>query len=152
MPSACSTRAAWMPSQVEAILISTRSRGTPAAWYRAIRPRARFDHGARVEGQARIHLGGDPARYDIEDLAAERDQQAVGDLGRRGALVRARRLDQQQPVRLLLHGLEDQRGVGGGVGGAQRTHRFEIAGIGNDNGMAAQRFELAGHKANLSGQ
>ncbi|CFW32625.1 Uncharacterised protein [Bordetella pertussis] len=52
----------------------------------------------------------------------------------------------------MLHGLEDQRGVGGGVGGAQRTHRFEIAGIGNDNGMAAQRFELAGHKANLSGQ
>ncbi|KAG0736566.1 hypothetical protein G6F24_018294 [Rhizopus arrhizus] len=40
-PSACKARAAWMPSQVDAILISTRSRGTPAASYSAISPRAR---------------------------------------------------------------------------------------------------------------
>ena len=41
MPSFSSWRAASMPSQVEAILISTRSRGMPAASYSAIRRCAR---------------------------------------------------------------------------------------------------------------
>ena len=41
MPSRCSSAAAWMPSQVEAILISTRSHGMPCASYSAMMRRAR---------------------------------------------------------------------------------------------------------------
>src|SRR5690606_2853746 len=40
MPSACSTRVASTPAQVAAILISTLSRGTPAAAYMAMNWRA----------------------------------------------------------------------------------------------------------------
>ncbi|MDT4856654.1 hypothetical protein FQZ97_910520 [compost metagenome] len=41
MPSRSSCAAAWMPSQVEATLISTRSADTPSLWYSSMMRRPR---------------------------------------------------------------------------------------------------------------
>jgi len=118
----------------------------PAASYRAIRPRAR-SMVARVSNDRRggVHFGGDAARNDVQNRAAEGDQQAIHELGSRGASVFARGFFQQRAVGVLLHGLKNQGRVGGCVGGTQRLHGFEIAGIGDYGGVITQGVKLAGH-------
>ena len=108
---------------------------------------ARPEDGALgVEGQAGVDFGGDAARHDAQDFAAEGHQQPVGQLGQRRARVVGDGLVQQMPVGVFLHGLEDKRRVGGGVGGAVGAHGLEVAGVGDHGRVLAQGLELVGHK------
>ena len=78
MPSFSSTSAARMPSQVEAILIRMRSRSMPCLLVHADQVAAPWRCVASVsKREARVDLGRDAARHDLEDLAAEGDGQAV---------------------------------------------------------------------------
>ena len=71
MPSFSSTSAAAMPSQVEAILISTRSREMPLRFIELDQLAAFGDRAFGVEREPRIRLGRDAARDDFQNLAAE---------------------------------------------------------------------------------
>ena len=74
-----------------------------------------------VEGQTRIHLGRNAAGDDFENLAAKCDKEIVDDLflqrlsAEGGPLVIGDGLGQERFVFLLLHGFENQRGIGRGV-------------------------------------
>ena len=77
MPSRSSCSAARMPSQVLAILMRTRSRPIPAFCVQADQPAGLGQGPLGVEAQPGIDLGGHPAGDDLEDLAAEVDEQLV---------------------------------------------------------------------------
>ena len=88
MPSRSSFSAARMPSQVLAILIRTRSRSTPASSYSADQAAGLGERALGVEAEAGVDLGRDPAGDDLEDLAAEGDEQPVHErLGLRGLVA-----------------------------------------------------------------
>ena len=76
MPSFSRRSAARIPSQVLAILIRMRSRATPSFFVQADELASLGDGTFGVEAQARVHLGGDAAGNEFEDLAAEGDEQA----------------------------------------------------------------------------
>jgi hypothetical protein len=56
--------------------------------------------------------------------------------------VRRHGVGQQRRVLRLLHGLEDQRGVGGGVPWRELGELPEVAGVGHDGGELLELFEL----------
>ena len=99
----------------------------------------------RVEGQARVDLGGDAAVDQAEDARAERDQHAIELRGDRLRPVRAQRVDQQRPVLRLLRRLQDQRRVRRGVARAQPFDRREIAGVGDDRRPLLESVQSGGH-------
>lgn len=79
------------------------------------------DGGLGVKGQAGVNLGGDTAGNNLQDLAAELDQDGVEggiDLlveGALGLLANGDSLVNELGVLGLLGGSQDQRGVGGGI-------------------------------------
>ena len=66
-----------MPSQVLAILIRIRSRLDPRLLVHADQLAGLGQGALGVEAEAGIDLGGDPAGNDLEDLAAEGDEELV---------------------------------------------------------------------------
>jgi len=98
--------------------------------------------GAGIKTQTGIHLGRHPTRHDGQNLAAKTHQQAVGDFVQRAAPVLRHGLAQQRVVLRLLHSLEDQRGVGGGVRGLKGFNLLEVAGIGHHGGVLFESIEL----------
>ncbi len=100
-----------------------------------------------VEAVARVDFGGHPARDDLEDLAAEGDGEPVHErFGARGAReargggCRQGAVD-QPAIGRLLRGLEQKRRVGGGILRAVLTDGVDVAGVGDDDGMALQGVE-----------
>jgi hypothetical protein len=81
-------------------------------------------------------------RHDFQDFQPEAHQQVIDDLvqGPR-TVLRDRRLQQRRVLRLL-HRLEDQRRVGGGIARRELRQLMEIAGVGNDRGVGLELFEL----------
>jgi hypothetical protein len=67
----------------------------------------------------------------------EAHQHLVDDGVQRLAAVRGHRVGQQRRVVGLLHGLQDQRRVGGGVARRIGRQLVEVAGVGHHGGEAA---------------
>jgi hypothetical protein len=107
------------------------------------------DGGFGVERQRRVDLGRDAARHVFQDLGAEGDQQVVDDVLDRGAVRLRHGLFQQRTVFRLLHRLQDQRRVGGGVLRRVGLDRLEVAGVGYHGGELLELFELV-HGASMS--
>ncbi len=100
------------------------------------------DAGAAIKTQARIHFGRDPPRNEGQNLATKTHQQPVHQFIQ-GAAPEARHgLQQQRAVIGLLHRLEDQRRVGGGVLRLVGLNLFEVAAIGHHGGELFQGIEL----------
>ncbi len=106
--------------------------------------------GGGVIGEARIHFGGDAAGHDGQNLFAEGDGQPLeGEVGHGGigcafAELVTRILEHAVHNGLVLRQLRgggNQRGVGGGILGAELLHRLNVAGVGHDHGVVAQLFE-----------
>ena len=132
-----------MPSQVEAILISTRSRPMPALSLELDQAVRAFEHGLGIERQARIHFGGDTTAGDgLQDFHAKGDQQTVDDFGSRGVRMVAHGLFQQRLVFILLHGLQDQRRIRRRIARRVCLDRLEVAGVGHHGSKLLQLFEL----------
>ena len=144
MPSFCSFSAALMPSQVEAILIRIRSRLMPASSYSLI-SRGLGHRGFAVERQPGIDFGRNTAGHDLENLLAEIDEQPIDQRSEfllLSAFVVVRRLDRFVDQSLILRHLGrliNQRRIRRRIARRVFGKRFEIAGIGNDDG---HRFEL----------
>ncbi len=68
MPSFCSTSARAHAFQVDASLISTRSRLMPASSYSLMSSWPFAIERLGVEREARVHFGRHPARNDLQDL------------------------------------------------------------------------------------
>ncbi len=107
---------------------------------------ALVDRALGVERQARVDLGRDAARDDLEDFGAEGDQQAVDDDVGRFAGVIAHGFLEQRLVRILLDGLQDQRRIGGRVLRLVLRELLEIARIGDDGGVLLQLVECGSHE------
>ena len=108
------------------------------------------DGGLGVVGEAGIDFGGDAAGNDGQDLLAEGDGQAFeGQVGHvfigcafAQLLARVEKYAVDNGLVLRhLRGGGDQRGVGGGVLGAELFHRLDVACVGDDHGVLAQLFE-----------
>ena len=102
-----------------------------------------------VERQVRVGLGGDAAGDDFEDLRAEEDEQVVEDAvqevvaGGLGLVVGDGLVDEELVFRHL-RGLEDKGGIGRGIPGGVLLEGGEIAGIGDNDGVLLQLFQLVG--------
>ena len=132
MPSRSSFSAALMPSQVLASLIRTRSRLTPAFSYSEINRRA-FSTERAVSNDRRASTSVETRPGDVlEDLAAEIHEDLVHVA-----------VHQVPEARILGRG-EQERGVGRGVLRLPARHRFDVAGVGDHQGVLPQGFEL-GH-------
>ena len=105
--------------------------------------------GFGVERQARVHLGGDAPGDQRQDLAAKAHQQPVDHLVQRLAAVARHGVGQQRGVFGLLHRLQDQRRVGGGVARLVLRDLPEVAGVGDHGGELLEGVELV-HGARLS--
>jgi hypothetical protein len=79
---------------------------------------------------------------DLQDLDAETHQHLVDQLVQRLALVHADGVGQQRRVVGQLHRLQDQRRIGGGVARRKGRELPEIAGVGDDDGVLLELFEL----------
>ena len=76
-----------MPSQVEAILINTRSREIPCCSYNAINWRPLLIEPSRVEGETGVRLGRYPSWDNLQDLSTEQDKKMInGCLDLRGGV------------------------------------------------------------------
>ena len=110
-----------------------------------------FDGGLGVEREAGVHLGGDAAGDDLEDFAAEGDEEVVDDLavecgaGERGVAVVGDGFFEERLVVGVLDGLVDQGGVRRGVLRREGADGFKIAGIGDDCGELFELVEGVGH-------
>lgn len=97
------------------------------------------DGGLGVEGQLGVNLGGDTAGNNVQDLAAELNQQVVeGDLdllvdGAGGLLADGNGIVNQLGVLGLLGGSQNQRGVGGGILGLVLGDGTEVTRVGDDD-------------------
>ena len=133
MPSFSSTSAARMPSQVEAILISTRSREMPAASYRAMssRPLAMV---ASVSKERRASVSVETRPGTILRISRPNATSRRSMMSPVEPPEVAHRLFQQRPVFRLLHGLQDQRRIGGRILRRIGFDRLEVAGVGHDGG------------------
>jgi len=116
--------------------------------------------GLGVEGEPRIDLGGDPAGDDFENALAESHREALegqfGHIGVAGviALLVTRFFENAVDKLLIMRHLRsgrDERGVGGGVGGAEFFHRLKIAGVGDHRGVLPQLLEQILRHENLLG-
>jgi hypothetical protein len=100
-----------------------------------------------VKAQARIDLAGNPAGDDLEDLAAEVDQQPVHELRRAGFLVAGvvhgvkQGIVRQMFVLRLLGCLIEQRRIGRCVLRLVAGDGFEVAGVRHDGGITLEGFE-----------
>jgi hypothetical protein len=56
--------------------------------------------------------------------------------------VIARNLFHDRAIFILLHSLQDQRWIGGGILRCKGLDRLEVAGVGDDGGVLLQLFEL----------
>ena len=90
-----------------------------------------------------IHLGGDPARHDTQDLGAKAHEQGVDLIGRRLAPAGRHRVFKQGAVLRGACRLEDEGGVGGGVLRGVGLHGVKIAGVGHHGGQAPELLEGA---------
>ena len=148
MPSRSSCSAARMPSQVLAILMRMRSRPMPGLLVHADQLARLGQRSLGVEAQAGIDLGGHPAGDDLEDLAAEVDQQlvherlgAVGPVARATAMAYCRASSTRCCVLRLLGRLVEQRRVGRRILRLVLGDGLDVAGVGHDRRVALQRFE-----------
>ena len=98
--------------------------------------------GVAVKAQARIHLGRDPAGHSCQNLAAKSHQQAIHDFIQCAAFEFADHAGHQWLVVRLLHRLQDQRRIGGGILRFELRQLLEVARIGNDGGELLERIEL----------
>ena len=118
---------------------------------------ARLPHrGHGIETVTGVDFGRHAARHDPQDLAAEGHGQSVheglgarrpGESRRRG---RRQRAVDQVPVLRLLGRLQQQRRIGRRILRAVLTDGVDVAGIGDDHGVALQGVEQ-GHRAILPG-
>ena len=110
-----------MPSQVLAILIRMRSRLDAPLLVERDELARLGDRPVGVEAQAGVDLGGDAAGNDLEDLAAEEDEELIDELPRHFFVPTAALeselggLFDQVPVSGHLGGVKEQRRIGGGV-------------------------------------
>ena len=104
--------------------------------------------GVAVERQAGVHLGGNPSRHDGEYLATHIHREAVAAVGQLflvgtplGAGPVARCV-QQSGVVGQGGGLQQQRGVGGGILRVKAPDGLDIAGVGHHVGHRLELFEF----------
>ena len=93
-----------------------------------------------IEREARVDLCADDTRNHLIDLGSDADRKAV-DLVRHSLLRRRECCDFVSEF-WQRRGLEQQRGIGGGVGGFKPRDGLEITRIGHDRGHGAQLFQL----------
>ena len=114
-----------------------------------------------VVAQPCIHLGGDPARNDLEDLLAESDADLVDGLphhllGRGLRADHVPRFPQGAIDQLLVSGDlgrgQDQGRVGGGIPGGELADGVDVAGVGHHHGHGGQLIEKIGHRGTASGE
>jgi hypothetical protein len=98
--------------------------------------------GGGVKAQACVHFGGHAAGDDGQDLAAEAHQQPVHDFVERAATELVHRVLEQGRIVSLLHRLEDERGIGGGVLRLERVKLLEIASVCHHGGELLEGLEL----------
>src|SRR6185312_5013504 len=108
----------------------------------------------RVVGDARIHLGRDAARNNLQNLQAEGDGEGLeglrGDLlvaGIRAGLFAGLHQDAVHDGSVRRHGGRrgDQRRIGGGIGRLELFDGVDIAGVRHDSSHAAKLLEKCGH-------
>ncbi|MNE41150.1 hypothetical protein D3C80_1352060 [compost metagenome] len=103
-----------------------------------------LDAGLAVEGQARIHLGGDAPRNDLQDFATNGHGKAIA--GQAQILSGTGDGGLQLPGITRQRGsLEQQRGVGGGVHRLQARNGVEVAGVGDHGGVLLELLQLGSH-------
>ena len=110
------------------------------------------DGGAGVKAQAGIHFGGNATRHMLEDFAAKTHQQAVNHLVHRAPLPLGHGVLEQRCVLRLLHRLEDQRRVGGGVLRTELGQLQKVASVGNHGSELFEGVELVHGNGLKSGQ
>ena len=148
MPSLSSCSAARMPSQVLAILIRTRSRPMPCLLVQRDQLAGLGDGAFGIEAQTGIDLRRDPAGNDLQNLAAERDEQLVHErLGASCARRPARPGQVPAPRRPgavsgFWAACKQQRRVGGGVLRLVPGDGLDIAGIGDDGRCIASKIRV----------
>jgi hypothetical protein len=101
-----------------------------------------------VEREARVDLGGDATRDDLEDLEAELDGEAIDRDGDRGLVVAAAlllRVDERVVDELFVirhqRGGCDERRVRGRVPRLVLLHRVHVAGVSDNDGHGLQLLE-----------
>ena len=116
--------------------------------------RARLvDHGVAVERQIGVDFRRDAAGHDLGQLRSEIDREPVGDAARHALMAAAPDDRLLHEVLVLRHArrLQDQRGVGGAIRGAEGADRFHVAGVGDDGRHGLELFELGSHVRLLAG-
>ena len=131
-----------MPSQVDASLIQDALAVDAGRLVGRDDALATGHAGGGVEAQPRVDLGRDAARHDLQDFAAETDQDLVDHRVHRRTFLRLDHLLEQIGVIVLLHRFEDQRRVGRGVGRLVLIELFEIAAVGDHGGELFELVEL----------
>ena len=108
------------------------------------------DGGLGIEAQPRVDLGGDAAGDEPEDFAADRHREAVAGI----AEVAVRRGHRRLHVRGVggqRRRLQQQRGIGGRILRLEAGDGIDVAGVGDDHGVAAELFEGVGQGGGSSG-
>ena len=77
IPSFSRTSPALIPSQVEAILISTRCRSIPCSSYKLDQLASLVDRAFDIEREPRVGFRGDSAGHNLQNLAAKFDEQMI---------------------------------------------------------------------------
>jgi hypothetical protein len=98
--------------------------------------------GRSIKAQAGIDFGRDTARYHLQDLPPEAHQHLIHHFVQRQPAVGSDRLGQQRRVVGLLHGLEDERRIGGRILRRKLGELLEIARVGDDGGELLELVEL----------
>ena len=146
MPSFSSTSAARMPSQVEASLISTRSRPMPCVFVQRDEFAALGDRKPSVSNDRRASTSVDTRpgtifRISVPNAISNWSMICADRLRR----VRLDGLFEQRLVVVFLHGLQDQRRIGGRVLRLVLGELLEVAGIGHDGGVLLELVECGCH-------
>ncbi len=109
-----------------------------------------IDRTLDVEREPRVRLSRDPTRNNLQNLAAELDQEVIHDVldlrraGEAGAFPIGQHLIEQMKILLFLRGGVNQARVGRGIARLEFANTLEVAGIGDHDGKFLQLLKLAG--------
>ncbi|MPM34244.1 hypothetical protein SDC9_80826 [bioreactor metagenome] len=95
-----------------------------------------------VERQSGIHFGRYTAGDDRQNLAAEAHDEPIHQLTYLAAAPAGHALLQQRRIFGLLHGLQDQRGIGRRVLRLESAELVKVSGVSDNGGELFESFEL----------
>ena len=119
------------------------------------------NRGFRIEAEAGIHFGGNPAGHQLENFAAEDHADFIEGLEhhvfrRRIGSDHGPGLAQGRVDQVLVGGnlgrRQDQRRVGGGIPRGELLDGFEFAGVGDDHRHGGKLVEQVGHGVGVGGR